>query len=187
MKTRNALICLLLALCLCLSLCACGTSDPVPDKDLEVRVMTLNGTTGFGMASLISESLAGKAALNYSFSVETDASNVTAALVNGDCDIAALPTNAFPNYSKSMTGSRSIKMLAVNTLGVLYLLSDDGTTVSPSDLSSLSGKTVYVPEQAPKLIGRVLGCLLAPKPASKASAPKPQQPQPPPAPAAPTK
>ena len=46
---------------------------------------------------------------------------------------------------------------------------------------------VAVVEQAPKLIGRVLGCLLAPKPASKASAPKPQQPQPPPAPAAPTK
>ena len=43
-------------------------------------------------------------------------------------------------------------MLALNTLGVLYLLSDDGTTVSPSDLSSLSGKTVYVPEQAPKLV-----------------------------------
>ena len=117
MKTRNALICLLLALCLCLSLCACGTSDPVPDKDLEVRVMTLNGTTGFGMAPLIAASAEGKASLNYSFSVETDASNVTAALVNGDCDIAALPTNAAAAlYNK--TGGK-VQALALNTLGGL--------------------------------------------------------------------
>ncbi|MBO7654159.1 MAG: translation initiation factor IF-3 [Kiritimatiellae bacterium] len=45
---------------------------------------------------------------------------------------------------------------------------------------------VAVVEQAPKLIGRVLGCLLAPKPASaKAAAPKPATPPaPPPAPPA---
>ena len=75
MKTKKTLICLLLALCLCLSLCACGASAQAPDKNLELRVMTLNGTTGFGMAPLIAASGEGKAALNYSFSVETDASS----------------------------------------------------------------------------------------------------------------
>ena len=46
------------------------------------------------MAKLMADSKAGSAALNYNFTVETDPSNATAALVNGTADIAALPTNA---------------------------------------------------------------------------------------------
>lgn len=148
MKTKNTLICLLLALCLCLSLCACGASASAPDKNLELRVMTLNGTTGFGMAPLIAASSEGKAALNYSFSVETDASNVTAALVNGDCDIAALPTNAAAAlYNK--TGGK-IQVLALNTLGVLYLVTDGSVEIE--SFADLDGKTVFVPAQNPSII-----------------------------------
>ena len=148
MKTKNTLICLLLVLCLCLSLCACGASAPAPDKNLEVRVMTLNGTTGFAMAPLIAASGEGKAALNYSFSVETDASNVTAALVNGDCDIAALPTNAAAAlYNK--TGGK-VQVLALNTLGVLYLATDGSVEIT--SFADLDGKTVYVPAQNPSII-----------------------------------
>ena len=78
-----------------------------PDAALPVRVMTLNGTTGFGMAGMMADSNAGNASLNYSFTVETDASNVTAALVNGNCDIAALPTNAASAlYNKQRAPSR---------------------------------------------------------------------------------
>ena len=68
--------------------------EPVLDTELPVNIMTLNGTTGFGMAKLIADKTAGTAVLNYNISVETDASNVTAALINGSVDIAALPTNA---------------------------------------------------------------------------------------------
>ena len=148
MKTKKTLISLFLVLCICLSLCACGASEPAPDKNLNVRIMTLNGTTGFGMASLISESLAGKAALNYSFSVETDASNVTAALVNGDCDIAALPTNAAAAlYNK--TGGK-IQVLALNTLGVLYLVTDGSVDIG--SFADLEGQTVFAPAQNPSII-----------------------------------
>ena len=148
MKTKKTLICLLLALCLCLSLCACGASAQAPDKNLELRVMTLNGTTGFGMAPLIAASSEGKAALKYSFSVETDASNVTAALVNGDCDIAALPTNAAAAlYNK--TGGK-VQVLALNTLGVLYLVTDGSVEIT--SFADLDGKTVYVPAQNPSII-----------------------------------
>ena len=148
MKTKNTLISLLLALCLCLSLCACGASAPVPDKNLELRVMTLNGTTGFGMAPLIAASGEGKAALNYSFSVETDASNVTAALVNGDCDIAALPTNAAASLCNKTGGK--IQVLALNTLGVLYLVTDGSVEIG--SFADLDGRTVYVPAQNPSII-----------------------------------
>ncbi len=148
MKAKTTAISLLLLLSLCLTLCACGTTKPAVDANLPVRVMTLNGTTGFGMAGLISASQAGEASLNYQFSVETDASNVTAALVNGDCDIAALPTNAAATlYNK--TGGK-VQVLALNTLGVLYLVTDG--TVSIDSFADLDGQTVYVPAQNPTFL-----------------------------------
>ena len=119
-----------------------------PDASMPVRVMTLNGTTGFGLAGLIAESNAGNTAQNYSFTVETDASNVTAALVNGSCDIAALPTNAASAlYNKTEGG---VQALALNTRGVLYVLSDG--TVPVESFADLNGQTVYVPAQNPSFI-----------------------------------
>ncbi len=129
---------------------------PASDSDLAVfngeipvSVMVLSGTTGFGMAKLIDDCANGAAALNYSFSVENDVSNITAALINGSCDIAALPTNAAAAlYQK--TGGR-VQCLALNTLGVLYLVADSSTETVAS-LSDLAGKTVYAPAQNPSFI-----------------------------------
>ena len=123
--------------------------EPAPvDESLPVRVMTLNGTTGFGMAQLIQKAEAGEASLNYAFSVETDPSNVMAALVNGDCDIAALPTNAAAAlYNK--TGGK-VQVLALNTRGVLYLVTDGSVEVG--SIADLDGKTVYAPAQNPSFI-----------------------------------
>ena len=148
MKTNKRLLSLLLMLSLCLTLCACAAAEDAPDPELPVNVMTLNGTTGFGMAGLISAAQAGEAALNYRFSVETDASNVTAALVSGDCDIAALPTNAAAAlYNK--TGGK-VQVLALNTLGVLYLVTDGSVAVE--SLADLDGQTVYAPAQNPSYL-----------------------------------
>lgn len=119
------------------------TQTPVlPDSTLPVRVMTLNGTTGFGMAALMSRSAAGEAALNYDFSVETSAPTILSALINGTVDLAALPTNAAATvYNKTAGG---VQICALNTLGVMYLL-ENGNTVT--DFASLVSKTVYVPGQ----------------------------------------
>ena len=38
--------------------------EPTLDTELPVNIMTLNGTTGFGMAKLIADKTAGTAALN---------------------------------------------------------------------------------------------------------------------------
>ena len=149
----RVLLSLLLVLCLVFVPCAVqafadDAGEAAPDTELSVRVITLNGTTGFGLAGLISAAEAGETALNYSFSVDTDASNVTAALVNGDCDIAALPTNAASTlYNK--TGGK-IQVLALNTRGVLYLVTDGSVEVQ--SIADLAGKTVYVPAQNPTFI-----------------------------------
>lgn len=159
-RIRN-LTALVLALVMIFALAACGqkqesepTPTPAPEADasLPVNVMVLNGTTGFGMAGLISDSEAGNAALNYTFSVETDASNITAALVNGKADIGALPTNAAATlYNK--TGGK-VQVLALNTLGVLYLVTDGSEEIT--SFEDLRGKTVYAPAQNPTFIFQAL-------------------------------
>lgn len=119
-------------------------SEKSPDA---VNVYTLNGTTGFGMAKMMNDETADENSI-YSFTVKTDASDVTAALINGDADIAALPTNAAANvYNKTEGG---VKILAVNTLGCLYLLTKEGTAIT--SFADLAGKTVYVPAQNPTFI-----------------------------------
>ena len=112
------------------------------ENDTTIKVFTLNGTTGFGMAKLIAEDTVNE------YTVKTDASDVTAALVSGDADIAALPTNAASAlYNK--TGGKVV-ILAVNTKGCLYLLNSTGEKIE--SLADLKGKTVYVPAQNPTFI-----------------------------------
>ena len=149
MKKHLLTVTLSLLLCLCL-IAGCGgaIADNAPDTSLPVRVYTLNGTTGFGMAGLISAAQDGSAALNYSFSVESDPSVVTAALVSGDCDIAALPTNAASALYNKTEGK--VQVLALNTRGVLYLVSDGSVPVE--SMADLNGQTVYAPAQNPSFI-----------------------------------
>ena len=120
----------------------------VPVEAVAARVMVLNGTTGFGLANLMDAAAKGEAALEYTFSVETDASNIVAGLVNGSVDIAALPTNAAAAvYNKTQGG---VQVLALNTLGVLYLVTDGSVEIN--GLADLAGKTVYAPAQNPSFI-----------------------------------
>ena len=52
--------------------------------------------------------------------VVTENSEATALLSNGEADIAAVATNVASNFYHKTDGS--IQMLAVNTMGVLYIL-----------------------------------------------------------------
>ncbi len=169
MKTR--ILSLLLTFCLILTVgavfTACGgdgnttdttvtnaedgtTEGTTPEATVktDVKVMVLNGTTGFGIAPLMDKNDRGEASNDYTFSVETDASNITAALINGSVDMAALPTNAAANLSAKKPGS--VQVIAVNTLGVLYLMSGDGVAIT--SMEDLRGKTVYCPAQNPAFI-----------------------------------
>ena len=115
---------------------------------VAVNVMVLNGTTGFGMANLMDAAARGEAALDYNFTVETDASNIVAALANGSADIAALPTNAAAAVYNKTQGK--VQALALNTLGVLYLVTDGSAEIS--SMADLAGQTVYAPAQNPSFI-----------------------------------
>ena len=146
---------LLLTLVMLLSFAACGktnnnntdndtpdTSDtPTPDSSLEIKIYSLNGTTALGLAQMIDSATNKTAAMNYNISLHAAADTITGPIVSGECAIAALPTNAAAKLYKASEGK--IKLLALNTLGVLYLLQGEGESVS--SLNDLKGKTVYLP------------------------------------------
>lgn len=159
MKTR--ILTLLCALLLIVSLVSCTReTTPTPSVDdpiltrVETRVYTLNGTTGFGMAKLMEDAAKGAFPTEkYTIEVKSDpATEVLPALIKGEVDIAAIPTNAASVvYNKTNGG---VRILAVNTLGCLYLVTTDGSRIE--SLQDLAGKTVYVPAQNPAFLAQHL-------------------------------
>ena len=97
-----------------------GNSDPVDGP----RFMVLSGPTGVGAAKLMTDMDAISSA-----EVVTDNQEVTNALINKDVDIAAIATNSAAMLYAQSDGA--IQVLAVNTLGVLYIL-EKGDTVWPT-------------------------------------------------------
>ncbi len=109
-----------------------------------LKFMALSGPTGVGAAWLMDNYSAENAFDGMPFTLEstivTDNEEVKNALFNGDTDIAAVATNvAATLYAKS---DGAIQVLAVNTLGVLYILEKGNTVHSMADLA---GKTLYAP------------------------------------------
>ncbi len=110
------------------------TDTPKTD-DTTARIILLNGTTGMGAANMMAENDS-----QFSFEIATAADVVSAAMISGSADIAAVPTNlASVLYNKT---KGNVKAAAINTKGVLYIL-ENGSSITSFD--SLKGKTVYVP------------------------------------------
>ncbi len=107
-----------------------------------VRVATLKGPTGVGMVHLMKAQDDGSAADDYTFTVSDSPDEVVAKIASGDVDIAAVPTNlAAVLYAKT---SGAVQLLAVNTLGVMYVVENGDTVHSVADLK---GKTIYASGQ----------------------------------------
>ncbi|MEI8198594.1 MAG: ABC transporter substrate-binding protein [Eubacteriales bacterium] len=124
-----------------LSLAGCSNASPVtadtttakPSERTPVRISALKGPTGMGLVNLMLDQDTGATQNDYSFSLSGTPDDIVAQLSSGEVDIAALPTNlAAVLYQKT---SQSIKVLAINTLGVLYILEKGDTIHSLSDLS----------------------------------------------------
>ena len=102
----------------------------------EIEVAALNGPTGMGLVKLMADE---EGRGTYEFTLAGSADMVTPGLIKGDIDIACVPANlASVLYNK--TGGRLVT-LAVNTLGVMYIL-ERGESVKT--ISDLKGHTLYV-------------------------------------------
>lgn len=108
----------------------------------SIKIATLKGPTGMGMVKLMKDSGEGTASNNYTFDIESDPTVIGPLLIKSEIDIAACPLNlAATLYNKTNGG---VQLLAINTLGVLYVV-ENGTSIS--SVSDLKGKTIYASGQ----------------------------------------
>lgn len=117
-------------------------SQDLMDKEealTDIRVMALKGPTAMGLVKLMDEAEGGSVnSNNYDFSIVTSVDEVMPKLVQGEVDIAAVPANlASVLYNNTQ---KQVQVLAINTLGVLYIV-DTGNTVH--SVGDLKGRTIY--------------------------------------------
>ncbi len=140
------IVSLLLALVLALSLAACGQkeadttpADDTPAEKVTVRLGGLKGPTSMGMVKLLADAGNGDTANEYAFTMAASDNELTPQLVQGELDILAVPANVASILYNQTEGG--VQLLAVGTLGVLYVVEKGGETVT--DIASLNGKTIY--------------------------------------------
>lgn len=107
-------------------------------KAADISVACMTGPTGVGMAKLMADSEAKLTANNYTFTVAGDATGINEKFVKGEINIASVPTNVAATLYNKTNGK--VRILAVNTYGVLSILAKDSGIDSIDDLK---GKTVY--------------------------------------------
>ena len=119
-----------------------GETSGTPEQAVPVNFAVLTGPTGMGAVKLMESSDKGETRNRYTVSALADNQQIQAGLINGDFDIAAVATNvAAALYNKTQG---QVQVVALNTLGVLYILEKGDTVHSVADLK---GKTVYSPGQ----------------------------------------
>lgn len=155
---------LLLAVALMASLVACGASassaasssepassapassesasseaaQPEPlSTDEPMRIAGLKGPTTMGLINLLPMMDNGEAAMDYDLQLYGAADEIVPLLVKGDLDAAAIPANLAATLYQKTEGQ--IQAVAVNTLGVLYVVEQGDTVQSIADLK---GRTV---------------------------------------------
>lgn len=130
-------------------LAGCGQGDPVSSEPVStpavkttVNLTAIAGPTGVGLVSLLEKDAAGTAKNDYVLNLVSDPQAAVAAISNKTADIAAVPTNLASTLYKKTGGN--VQVLAVNTLGVLYMLENGSSVKSVADLK---GKTIYTSGQ----------------------------------------
>ncbi len=110
----------------------------VPKEKTVIRIGGLKGPTSMGMVKLLEDNEKGLTKNKYDFTIAAAADELSPKLIKGELDMLACPANlASILYSKT---EGEVEVLAINTLGVLYIV-ENGSTVS--SVSDLKGKTVF--------------------------------------------
>lgn len=119
--------------------CGAAKQTQTAAEPVTVNIAALKGPTAMGMVSFMDKADSGSLTdNNYHFEIVAAADEVTPKLVQGQVDIAAVPANLASVLYNNTEGK--VEVLAVNTLGVIYIV-ESGDTVS--DIGDLKGKTIY--------------------------------------------
>lgn len=105
--------------------------------DEAITVYALKGPTGIGMVKVMNDNTG-----VYDFHLAGSPDEVVAAVASKEAEIAAVPTNLAATLYQKLKGN--VQLVALNTLGVLYILDSTGEIDSIDDLA---GKTLYATGQ----------------------------------------
>lgn len=137
-KFTKLLILLLLGAVLAMG-CSAKEKAQTATEPVLVNIVALKGPTAMGMVELMDKADTGELADHkYHFEIVAAVDEVPPKLVQAQADIAAVPANLASVLYNNTDGG--VVVLAINTLGVIYIV-ESGDTVS--DISDLKGKTVY--------------------------------------------
>lgn len=103
-----------------------------------VKAMALKGPTGMGMSYLMD----GKGNGSYEITLASAPDEVVSAFTSGSIDVAAVPVNLAPTLYNKLDGE--VRLLDINTLGVLYIL-ENGEKIE--SIEDLAGKTIHATGQ----------------------------------------
>ena len=102
-----------------------------------VRIAGLKGPTTMGLVNLLPMQEDGSANLSYDLQLYGAADEIVPLLTKGELDMAAIPANLAATLYQKTEGA--IQVMAVNTLGVLYVVEKGDTVQSVADLA---GRTI---------------------------------------------
>lgn len=137
---KKKLVTLVMTVVMALTLFAgCGSSE---ETGVTIRLGGLKGPTSMGLAKLLTDAGDGKSASTIDYTLAVAADELTPALIQGNLDMAAVPSNLASVLYNRTNGE--ISVLAVNTLGVLYIVD---TKDSVHSFADLKGRTIYATGQ----------------------------------------
>lgn len=147
MKKVRKIFALLLSLCMAATLftgCSGDTAPTASDVDASfegavIRLGALKGPTTMGLVKLLADSDTQTTVNTYAFTLAGSADELTPKFLQGELDIIAAPLNLGSVLYHNSEGA--VQLLAVNTLGVIYIVEKGGETVT--DWESLRGQTIY--------------------------------------------
>ena len=122
-------------------------AESLPETEkTDISIIGLKGPTALGMLQIMENNQAGTAGNNYQFSLVGAPDEISGKLISGEVDIAAVPTNlASVLYNKTEGG---VKLLALNTLGVLYMVTKNLHRRPKGQNHLRHGRGVYTPIRA---------------------------------------
>ena len=113
-------------------------TDAAPVLPDSIRIGGLKGPTSMGMVKLMEDNEAGTTENTYAFTIAASADELTPKFIQGEMDIIAVPANLASVLYNNTDGAA--ELLAVNTLGVIYIV-EKGDSVNT--VADLAGKTIY--------------------------------------------
>ena len=147
---KITLACAATLFCVLVALGGCSTHSQEPNNEpeeqqassqqpVDVRAAALKGPTAMGLVKFMDEAEAGTVSDNdYSFQIAASPDELTPQIAQGSLDIACVPANLASVLYNNTDGA--VRVLAVNTLGVLYICDSNGSIQS---VAGLAGKTIY--------------------------------------------